>query len=169
MRALYALTVAVLFALTSREGMADTIVNHEFSPDAALTVSASEGWVQYLSGGFRYGVTTGRMTSSTVYGTGWFGPFTNSVLLGCATDSITVGYRVGQSVIIDFVDLPGSAWTAYRGAARRSNTAWNRSPNPPTRTPSPSTRHWPYLVSGSSAFAWFAAIGLLPGLAPSVN
>lgn len=129
MRALYALTVAVLFALTSREGMADTIVNHEFSPDAALTVSASEGWVQYLSGGFRYGVTTGRMTSSTVYGTGWFGPFTNSVLLGCATNSITVGYRVGQSVIIDFVDLPGSAWTAYRGAARRSNTAWNWSPN----------------------------------------
>jgi hypothetical protein len=74
-----------------------------------LTVSVSEGWVPYLSGGFRYDVTTGRVTSSTVYGTGWFGPFTNSVVLGSATDSITVGHRAGQSVIIDFVDPLGSA------------------------------------------------------------
>jgi hypothetical protein len=111
MRALYALTVATsaLLALTPQEAMADTIVNYEFSPNAALTVCASCSWVQNLSGGFAYDVTTHSVTSSTIYGTGWFGPFTNAVLLGSTTDSITVGYRMGQSVIIDFVDPLGSA------------------------------------------------------------
>jgi PEP-CTERM motif len=111
MRSLYALTVATaaLFAFTSQEAMADTIINYEFSPDASLVVSSSEGWVQFLSGGFAYDVTTGHVVSSTIYGTGWFGPFTDAVLLGSTTDSVTIGYRVGQSVIIDFVAPLGGA------------------------------------------------------------
>jgi PEP-CTERM motif len=113
MRSLYALTVATaaLFALTPQEAMADTIVNYEFSADAALVICASCSWTQHISGGFQYDVTTQSVIpgTSTVYGTGWFGPYTDSVILASSSDSFTVGYRGTQSAIIDFVDPLGSA------------------------------------------------------------
>ena len=154
MRTTYALTVAAaaLLAFTPHESMADTIINYELSPDASLIICASCNWVQNLSGGFAYDVTTGSVTSSTIYGTGWFGAFTNTVLINSTFDSINLEYRGTQNVTIDFVDPLGSASDPISRNSSEAGYSMQSATGSADQVPEPATLT--IIGTGMAALAW---------------